>query len=129
MVLVPPEPPADLSLFARLLWAMAQAPRRRSPEPGDLSGPYDEWFDGGAVVYTTDFNRFTFADGSEAWLSTHSLHLQGGVRLPGGVDVLFEEQRKAAGPDVCCVCGQVLAPGTTMVVTPRGAAHAGCVPG
>ncbi|MCM2256787.1 MAG: hypothetical protein NDJ94_14095 [Vicinamibacteria bacterium] len=126
MVVVPLHPPADLAHVSRVLWAIAAMPHRRDrPVAGDLEGDWDFWFDGGACRCTTDVNNFTLQDGSEAWLSTSSLTLRGGVRLPDGKVVTFGEERKPTAA-TCVGCGREITAGSTFVQTPRGPAHAGC---
>jgi hypothetical protein len=150
MVHVPKVPfePADLERVARVLLAIATTPGRRlSPEPDDLPGSFDCWFDGGACSHDTDHTHFQLADGSEAWVSTSLAALRGGVRLPSGQVVQFEQSRReqpaeppvlaAAQPDIsvaenvdlgelCVLCGQKIEPGTTHAITPRGPAHMIC---
>lgn len=150
MVMVPRKPRADLGAVARVLWAISSTPGRRSERvEGDLEGDHDYWFDGGALDYDTDFNRFTLADGTEAWLRSSSSVLMGGVRLPTGETVLFQQQqqeeaaaaRAVAADDTvvpepapaalppgssCVACGQPIAEGATFKWTPTGPAHFGC---
>lgn len=124
---VPPGPPADLSALVHVLSLVARAPRRTEPRPGDIEGDYDAWFDGGAMSHDTDFNRFHFADGAEAWLGTSSSRLHGGVRLASGEVVTFEQQAARVAGDACVICGHPIVPGATHVLTPRGPAHVACV--
>lgn len=125
MVMVPLKPPARLDEVARILGLAALMPGRRDrPRPGDLEGPYDVWFDGGACRYLTSLNQFDFADGASAWLSTVSVALKGAVTLASGETVSFLQEAPRA--DVCVVCGGVLAEGGTFKQTPRGPAHVGC---
>jgi len=63
---------------ARILSLIAAEPGRRAKRrPDDLEGPYDYWFDGGAVSMLTQHIRYHFADGSEAYraISPHRLSL------------------------------------------------------
>lgn len=125
MVMVPLKPPASLDAVARVLQLAATMPGRRDrPRPGDLEGPHDVWFDGGACRYLTSVNAFEFADGSSAWLSTTSLRLKGGVTLASGETVSFEQDPPRE--DRCALCGKPLPPGGTFKQTPRGPAHVGC---
>lgn len=52
---------------ARILGLMAAAPNRHEVRlDGDLVGHFDYWFDGGACVEVTGWNRFEFQDGTVA---------------------------------------------------------------
>ncbi|MEO8359762.1 MAG: hypothetical protein ABI672_07005 [Vicinamibacteria bacterium] len=145
MVMVPLIPPASLLEVARIMRLVAEMPRRRRrPESGDLEGPYDEWFDGGACRYLTNMNTYDLSDGSSAWRWTTTLLLSGGVKLASGETVNFsqepavprEQPAKAdatlvpsstTGSDSCVVCGRMIVPGSTVQITERGPAHYGCV--
>ena len=40
---------------------------RRTPQPGDLPGTFDSWFDGGAsITHTGTHTEYEFADGTRA---------------------------------------------------------------
>ena len=125
MVMVPLKPPARLDEVARLLRLVADMPDRRDrPRPGDLEGPYDVWFDGGACRYLTSLNSFDFVGGGSAWLSTTTLRLSGGVTLPSGETVSFSEAPPRQ--DICCHCKGALPEGGTFKQTPWGPAHVTC---
>ncbi len=52
---------------ARVLQLVASRPNlRRRRRPGDIDGPFDEWFDGGAVRPITGGTVFQFGDGTRA---------------------------------------------------------------
>jgi len=52
---------------ARLLQIMASRPNlRRRRRPGDLDGPFDAWFDGGAARTTEGVTAYQFGDGTRA---------------------------------------------------------------
>lgn len=134
MVMVPLKPPARLNEVARLMRLMDEMPGRRDrPATGDLEGPYDVWFDGGAVRYLTNINSFDFADGASAWLSSFALGLKGGVKLASGETIVFEQESqpqpavRLPESGLCVVCRSPLPPGSTHAVTERGAAHPQCV--
>ena len=57
-----------LETVARVLNLIVRPPNKRtSPEPGDLEGNYDYWFDGGACRFDTGSTRYDFSDGTVAW--------------------------------------------------------------
>ncbi len=61
---------------ARILLAIATEPNRRSkPVAGDLDGPFDYWFDGGAVSMLSQNIRYLFADGTTALRGISLKHL------------------------------------------------------
>jgi hypothetical protein len=57
--------------LAELLRCVADPPGlRQQPRAGDLEGPWEFWFDGGAGVAITGGGwRYAFADGRQAWVS------------------------------------------------------------
>src|SRR5436190_19888182 len=60
--------PRELGLDAsRVLSLISLQPnRRKQPNPGDVPGEFDHWFDGGACRYTTGVTESVFLDGTEA---------------------------------------------------------------
>jgi len=57
----------DEEAVARILLSIATTPNRRArPNPGDLSGSFDFWFDGGAAGMITRWTQYEFADGTRA---------------------------------------------------------------
>jgi len=62
----------DEETVARILLAIATPPNRREEaNPGDLSGNFDFWFDGGAARTITGWTEYEFEDGArdKAWRS------------------------------------------------------------
>ena len=64
------------SQVADLLNKIASPPNLRDePVAGDLTGRFDQWFDGGALCHDTGSTRYQFHDGTKAvvgvtsWLS------------------------------------------------------------
>lgn len=87
--------PLDLPFVARTLTTITTLPGlHRSPTQGDLSGPYDEWFDSGAVKHITGWDEFHFADGTVAVVSG-SLTGSVDIRLPSGTFVRIEASSDA----------------------------------
>lgn len=77
---------------ARVLVAIATEPNRRSrPLAGDLEGPFDYWFDGGAVSVLTQYIRYLFADGTTAFrgISPHLVSVT--IVFPGGEKVTLSQ--------------------------------------
>ena len=85
---------SDLDTIAQILSSIAApSDRRQQRRIGDLEGPYDIWFDGGAVKINTGWTEYDFADGSAAVVS----YYEGGwsevqIRLPGGSYVRVVQQ-------------------------------------
>jgi hypothetical protein len=87
--------PKVLGPLAQVLRCMSDPPNlRASPGPGDVDGPYEFWFDGGAGINITGGGtRYVFTDGGEAWVTsglpnagrpaafTASVTLAGGLHL------------------------------------------------
>ena len=52
---------------ARILQLVSKPPNwREKPQPGDVSGNFDYWFDGGACRLVTGRTEFVFEDGIQA---------------------------------------------------------------
>ncbi|HWS25535.1 MAG TPA: hypothetical protein VN259_03080 [Xanthomonadales bacterium] len=100
-------------------------PIRRTPEPDDLSGEFEAWFDGGAFRSVTGATTYAFADGSEAivgvqpWLSLS-------IRLVDGTEVSVIERQRHSQAQVCAGCGGELDPAITHQVIDGRAFHMGC---
>jgi len=64
--------PTVLGPLAHVLRCMADPPNVRDlPGPGDIDGPYEFWFDGGAGINITGGGtRYFFTDGSKAWVGS-----------------------------------------------------------
>jgi len=57
----------QVEVVARLLQLIADPPNvRLQPQRGDSSGPFTQWFDGGAMCQVGDYAVYEFADGSRA---------------------------------------------------------------
>ena len=77
---------------ARILVTIATEPNRRAkPLPDDLEGPFDYWFDGGAVSMLTQHIRYLFADGTTAFrgISPHLVSVT--IVFPGGEKVTVSQ--------------------------------------
>jgi hypothetical protein len=67
----------------RILLAIASEPNRRAKRHhGDPEGPYDYWFDGGAVSMLTSHIRYMFTDGTEAFRSINPQHVSVTIVFP-----------------------------------------------
>ncbi len=77
---------------ARILTAIGAPPNwRTEPMPGDLTGAYDAWFDGGAVQIGTGVTRYCFADGTVALTSAAMPTLSINIRFPDGRTIAIEQ--------------------------------------
>lgn len=79
---------------ARILQLMSQVPNRRDKaRPGDVSGDFDFWFDGGACRIQTGQKEFVFENGIKATLAAPvpSLHLT--IDFPDGRGVEVRQRR------------------------------------
>jgi hypothetical protein len=55
------------SRVAAVLASIAAPPRKRGkPQPGDIDGDFDFWFDGGACKFHTGSAHYHFTDGAAA---------------------------------------------------------------
>lgn len=60
----PFEDAVDPEDVADVLALIAEPPNlRQAPKPYDLAGPFDEWFDGGAVRHGDGYSEFVLEDG------------------------------------------------------------------
>jgi hypothetical protein len=60
----------NLQQVIRILGVIEKQPNiREAPRPGDIPGDFDRWFDGGAITFVTGTTKYTFSDGSEAWVA------------------------------------------------------------
>ena len=76
---------------ATILDLLAELPNyRRRPQPGDMAGHFDAWFDGGAVRYQTSVTQYHFANGAVA--SVHDLSLRKlFIELADGAQITIDE--------------------------------------
>lgn len=85
---------ANEAEVARILGTIAAPPNLRShPIPGDLSGRFDKWFDGGAVRIDTGVCTYQFADGTKVWVGAPLPWLSVTISFPDGRQVRIEQQR------------------------------------
>lgn len=95
----------DLSRVGQILARLSSLGSiRRTPEPGDLSGEFDGWFDEGAFRVETGKTIYVFRDftkvkmGVSPWLSITIEFANGAV-----IDVV--ERDRPGLHDVCAGCG------------------------
>lgn len=75
---------------------MASPPRERGHHhEGDLEGPFDRWFDGGAIKLVTGWTEYHFADNTLAILASSSVLLRIDMRLPNGSYLTIAEHKNA----------------------------------
>ena len=80
---------AEIARVLQLIASRTNARRRR--RPGDLDGPFDQWFDGGAVRVAGDETIYQLGDGTRvraAALPTLSLTIE----LRDGITVVIEQR-------------------------------------
>jgi hypothetical protein len=65
----------------------APSNKRDTPVAGDLEGPFDFWFDGGAATIMTGTMEYSFASGARATLFAPSVTLRVGITFPNGTYV------------------------------------------
>jgi hypothetical protein len=102
--------------LATILELLAERPNyRQRPQPGDMAGDFDAWFDGGAVRYLTSITEYYFANGARA--SFHDLSLRKlFVELPDGAKITIDEPPVQPGfadqvlAAVVAECEQMLRP-------------------
>lgn len=87
--------------ISHVLSVIAAPPGRRDrPVPGDLSGTYDFWFEGGAAIHHTGPTRqYDFANGTRAWESTKfgfGIH----IRFPDGTEITVQRRFDPPGEDL-----------------------------
>jgi hypothetical protein len=117
--------------LARVLFVIAHPPRpRREPLPGDLTGAFEQWFDGGAWRDEGRNRVWAFLDGATAWQDLRSPALVVRVVLPDGTALEVREQPRtvATSGAGCAGCGKAIQEGQTHVVMGGRAYHVGCVP-
>lgn len=81
---------------ASVLQSICAVPNKRAkPLPGDLEGRFDSWFDAGACIVMTGWNRYEFRDGVVADVGSCVPVLSVTIRLPGGgrVDIQQRQQK------------------------------------
>ncbi len=116
--------------LARILALLAQPPRLRNrPEAGDLAGPFQQWFDGGAWREEGRARVWAFADGSTAWQELPGSLLALRVVLRDGTAVDVREVPRALPATTSCAgCGRPIEEGQTHVVMGGRSYHVACVP-
>lgn len=78
---------------ATVLAMIAAPPNPRSrPQPGDLAGDYDQWFDGGALRVGTGVTTFVFASGVEARVAASLPQLSITISFPDGRTISVEQR-------------------------------------
>jgi len=83
---------------ARILGLIATMPNKRdTPLGGDLEGPYDFWFDGGACRTITGWNEFRFQDGTLAQVGSCNPILSVDIRFPDGRRVRVQQEGDLTG--------------------------------
>jgi ribosomal protein L40E len=100
-----------LEAVARILGLIAAPPYLRSqPQPGDRTGPFTQWFDGGAISTVTGYTAYEFTDGTRALVPTPFSHIL--IQLPGGeqltlsLDKTLPAQPVASEPVGALICPQ-----------------------
>jgi hypothetical protein len=78
---------------ARVLQLIAETPRRRhEPVAGDLPGPFDYWFDGGAAKTHTGYVEYGFTDGTTALVGNPVPALSVSIEFPNGSRVRVQQE-------------------------------------
>lgn len=77
-----------------LAMVLALPNKREKPFAGDLEGPYDFWFDGGACRIITGWNEFVFRDGTVAEVGSCVPVLSVSIRFPDGRRVSVQQQTR-----------------------------------
>jgi ribosomal protein L40E len=103
-----------LEAAARILSLITAPPNLRSqPQPGDRTGPFTQWFDGGAISTVTGYTAYEFIDGTRALVPTPFSHIL--IQLPGGEQLSLSLDKtppaqpvapSPAGALICPKCGQ-----------------------
>jgi hypothetical protein len=90
-----------LPRIAHVLSVISDPPgRRERPQPGDLEGGYEFWFDGGASIHHTGPHRqYDFVDGTTAWESTkYGFGIR--IRFPDGSEITISLARSPRPDDI-----------------------------
>lgn len=76
---------------SRVLWSIHSRPNQRQrPNPGDLEGDFDFWFDGGACRVVTGSSTYHFQGGTTAHVAVlPQLLIQ--IRFPTGETVRISQ--------------------------------------
>jgi hypothetical protein len=86
-------PTVTMQDVARILDLMSRQPgTRETPIPGDITGDFDQWFDGGALRFVTGSTEFSFVDGTTATTAVVPF-VNAHIRFPGGVIVTISQNR------------------------------------
>ena len=79
----------------RILGLIAELPnRRKTPNPTDISGQFDFWFDGGACQTNTGSQDFTLDDGTRVTVACPVPWLLVSIELSDGRLVTIEQKRQ-----------------------------------
>lgn len=83
----------DEGVVAKILQYIAAAPNRReTPTTGDIAGPFDSWFDGGAATVQTGSIEYQFADGTRATLAAPVPALSVTIEFRNGCRVRIQQE-------------------------------------
>jgi hypothetical protein len=80
---------AEIARVLQLIATRANARRRR--RPGDLDGPFDQWFDGGAVRAGDGETIYQLGDGTRVRVADDP-RLAITIELTGGITVVVEQR-------------------------------------
>jgi hypothetical protein len=83
----------DEGTVAKILQCIATHPNKRdTPTAGDIAGPFDFWFDGGAATIQTGVIEYKFADGARATLAAPIPALSVTIEFPNGSRVRIQQE-------------------------------------
>ena len=88
--------PEVLGPLSHMLRCIADPPGvHQDPRPGDMEGPFEFWFDGGAGIGITGGGwRYAFQNGGEAWVGGgFGAPFTANVVCPNGMRLRIEEER------------------------------------
>jgi hypothetical protein len=84
----------DEELVAEILRCIATPPNKRDrPVAGDLQGPFDFWFDGGAAKIQTGYVEYNFASGARATVGAPVPALSVSIDFADGCRVRVQQER------------------------------------